>query len=133
MSRTKYNHHFKHMTTVGEPIEPVVWHWYHDVVGKGEAVIVDTWWQTENGGFLCSTKPALDAMKPGSAGPAYQESTLSSTTRMATKSCRLRSGRKHLHPKSLARNHADDLGRQLEICTAVLLEVLRRPREQGLA
>ena len=65
----KYNHHFKHMTTVGEPIEPVVWHWYHDVVGKGEAVIVDTWWQTENGGFLCSTKPALDAMKPGSAGP----------------------------------------------------------------
>ena len=65
----KYNHHFKHMTTVGEPIEPVVWHWYHDVAGKGEAVIVDTWWQTENGGFLCSTKPALDPMKPGSAGP----------------------------------------------------------------
>src|SRR2546429_2549546 len=38
-------------------------------VGKGEAVITDTWWQTENGGFLCSTKPALDPMKPGSAGP----------------------------------------------------------------
>ena len=65
----KYNYHFKHMTTVGEPIEPEVWRWYHDVVGKGEAVIVDTWWQTENGGFLCSTKPALDPMKPGSAGP----------------------------------------------------------------
>jgi len=65
----KYNYHFKHMTTVGEPIEPEVWRWYHDTVGKGEAVIVDTWWQTENGGFLCSTKPALDPMKPGSAGP----------------------------------------------------------------
>jgi len=65
----KYNHHFKHMTTVGEPIEPLVWRWYYDVVGKREAVIVDTWWQTENGGFLCSTKPALDPMKPGSAGP----------------------------------------------------------------
>lgn len=65
----KYNHHFKHMTTVGEPIEPQVWHWYYDVAGKGEAVVVDTWWQTENGGFLCSTKPALDPMKPGSAGP----------------------------------------------------------------
>jgi len=65
----KYNHHFKHMTTVGEPIEPEVWRWYYDVVGKREAVIVDTWWQTENGGFLCSTKPALDSMKPGSAGP----------------------------------------------------------------
>ncbi len=65
----KYNYHFKHMTTVGEPIEPEVWRWYYEIVGKREAVIVDTWWQTENGGFLCSTKPALDPMKPGSAGP----------------------------------------------------------------
>ena len=65
----KYDYHFKHMTTVGEPIEPEVWRWYYNSVGKGEAVIVDTWWQTENGGFLCSTKPAIDAMKPGSAGP----------------------------------------------------------------
>src|SRR5712671_1794782 len=66
----KYNYKFKHMTTVGEPIEPEVWRWYYEVVGKGNAVIVDTWWQTETGGFLCSTKPALDPMKPGSAGPA---------------------------------------------------------------
>ena len=65
----KYTYHFKHMTTVGEPIEPEVWRWYHKVVGKGEAVIVDTWWQTENGGFLCSTLPALQSMKPGSCGP----------------------------------------------------------------
>jgi acetyl-CoA synthetase len=65
----KYNYHFKHMTTVGEPIEPDVWRWYYNVVGKREAVICDTWWQTENGGFLCSTKPALNPMKPGSAGP----------------------------------------------------------------
>jgi acetyl-CoA synthetase len=65
----KYEYHFKHMTTVGEPIEPEVWRWYHRVVGKGEAVIVDTWWQTENGGFLGSTLPALDQMKPGSCGP----------------------------------------------------------------
>ena len=65
----KYNYHFKHMTTVGEPIEPEVWRWYHDVVGKNEAVIVDTWWQTENGGFLGSTLPGLQPMKPGSCGP----------------------------------------------------------------
>src|SRR6266705_633787 len=65
----KYDYHFKHMTTVGEPIEPEVWRWYHQVVGKGEAVIVDTWWQTENGGFLSSTMPALKPMKPGSCGP----------------------------------------------------------------
>ncbi len=66
----KYNYHFKHMTTVGEPIEPEVWKWYESAVGKGEAIIVDTWWQTETGGFLCSTVPALGPMKPGSAGPA---------------------------------------------------------------
>ncbi|HWY42653.1 MAG TPA: acetate--CoA ligase [Candidatus Sulfotelmatobacter sp.] len=66
----KYNYSFKHMTTVGEPIEPEVWRWYYEVVGKNKAAIVDTWWQTETGGFLCSTKPALDRMKPGSAGPA---------------------------------------------------------------
>ncbi len=64
----KYNYHFKHMTTVGEPIEPEVWKWYYQVVGKGQAAIVDTWWQTETGGFLCSTLPALAPMKPGSAG-----------------------------------------------------------------
>src|SRR5499427_4593989 len=66
----KYNYHFKHMTTVGEPIEPEVWRWYYEHVGKGEAVIVDTWWQTETGGFLGSSLPALKPMKPGSCGPA---------------------------------------------------------------
>ncbi len=67
---SKYNFHFKHMTTVGEPIEPEVWRWYYYTIGKGTAVLVDTWWQTETGGFLCSTMPALDPMKPGSTGPA---------------------------------------------------------------
>jgi len=65
----KYHYAFKHMTTVGEPIEPEVWKWYYHVVGKGKAVVVDTWWQTETGGFLCSTMPATQPMKPGSAGP----------------------------------------------------------------
>jgi acetyl-CoA synthetase len=66
----KYDYHFKHMTTVGEPIEPEVWRWYYKSVGKGEAVIVDTWWQTETGGFIGTGLPALNAMKPGSCGPA---------------------------------------------------------------
>ncbi|HSO62963.1 MAG TPA: acetate--CoA ligase [Desulfobacterales bacterium] len=65
----KYNYNFKHMTTVGEPIEPEVWRWYYNFVGKGKAAIVDTWWQTETGGFLCSTIPAIKPMKAGSAGP----------------------------------------------------------------
>lgn len=65
----KYHYRFKHMTTVGEPIEPEVWRWYYETAGKREAAIVDTWWQTENGGFLGSTLPALQPMKPGSCGP----------------------------------------------------------------
>ncbi len=65
----KYDYHFKHMTTVGEPIEPEVWRWYYEVVGKKEAVVVDTWWQTETGGFIGTTLPGLQPMKPGSCGP----------------------------------------------------------------
>jgi acetyl-CoA synthetase len=65
----RYDYHFKHMTTVGEPIEPEVWRWYYTTVGKGQAAIVDTWWQTETGGFLGSTLPGLQPMKPGSCGP----------------------------------------------------------------
>jgi len=66
----KYDYHFKHMTTVGEPIEPEVYRWYYNTVGKGEAVIVDTWWQTETGGFIGTGLPGINAMKPGSCGPA---------------------------------------------------------------
>src|SRR5437588_721278 len=66
----KYDFHFKAMTTVGEPIEPEVYRWYYKFVGKGEAIITDTWWQTETGGFLGTGLPALFAMKPGSCGPA---------------------------------------------------------------
>jgi acetyl-CoA synthetase len=66
----KYSYDFKTMTTVGEPIEPDVWRWYWKVVGKGEAAITDTWWMTETGGFLGSTLPFLQPMKPGSCGPA---------------------------------------------------------------
>jgi acetyl-CoA synthetase len=65
----KYDYHFKTMTTVGEPIEPDVWRWYYDTVGKEKAAITDTWWMTETGGFLGSTLPGLQPMKPGSCGP----------------------------------------------------------------
>jgi len=65
----KYHYRFKCMTTVGEPIEPEAWRWYYETVGRGQAAVTDTWWQTETGGFLCTTIPGLDPMKPGSAGP----------------------------------------------------------------
>jgi acetyl-CoA synthetase len=64
----QYDFGFKHMTTVGEPIQPEAWLWYYKHIGDEDAVIVDTWWQTETGGFLVSNLPALDDMKPGSAG-----------------------------------------------------------------
>jgi acetyl-CoA synthetase len=53
--------------TVGEPINPEAWGWYHRVVGKGALPIVDTWWQTETGGALITPLPGAVAMKPGSA------------------------------------------------------------------
>jgi acetyl-CoA synthetase len=54
--------------SVGEPINPEAWRWYHDVVGKGQCPIVDTWWQTETGGISISPLPALhNVQKPGSA------------------------------------------------------------------
>ncbi len=53
--------------TVGEPINPEVWEWYHNTVGEGSCAIVDTWWQTETGGILISPFPGATPCKPGSA------------------------------------------------------------------
>jgi acetyl-CoA synthetase len=53
--------------SVGEPINPEAWEWYHRVVGEGRCPIVDTWWQTETGGILISPLPGATALKPGSA------------------------------------------------------------------
>ncbi len=53
--------------TVGEPINPEVWRWYHDVVGEGRCTVVDTWWQTETGGILITPLPGVTPTKPGSA------------------------------------------------------------------
>jgi len=53
--------------SVGEPINPEAWEWYHRVVGDGRCPIVDTWWQTETGGILISPLPGAVDLKPGSA------------------------------------------------------------------
>ncbi|MEC9435281.1 MAG: acetate--CoA ligase [Pseudomonadota bacterium] len=53
--------------SVGEPINPEAWNWYHRVVGKGKCPIVDTWWQTETGGILITPLPGATPLKPGSA------------------------------------------------------------------
>ncbi len=53
--------------SVGEPINPEAWDWYHRVVGEGRCPIVDTWWQTETGGAMITPLPGATALKPGSA------------------------------------------------------------------
>jgi acetyl-CoA synthetase len=53
--------------TVGEPINPEAWNWYHRVVGEGRCPVVDTWWQTETGGIMITPLPAATELKPGSA------------------------------------------------------------------
>ena len=53
--------------TVGEPINPEAWMWYHEYIGGGSCPIVDTWWQTETGGHMVSPMPGVTTTKPGSA------------------------------------------------------------------
>ncbi len=57
--------------SVGEPINPEAWMWYHQNVGKGKLPIVDTWWQTETGGILITPLPGAMTLKPGSAGRPF--------------------------------------------------------------
>ncbi|MNQ20698.1 Acetyl-coenzyme A synthetase [compost metagenome] len=57
--------------SVGEPINPEAWRWYHDIVGAGRCPIVDTWWQTETGGILISPLPGARASKPGAASTPF--------------------------------------------------------------
>jgi acetyl-CoA synthetase len=53
--------------TVGEPINPEAWQWYHDIVGNGKCPIIDTWWQTETGAHMMTPLPGVNNLKPGSA------------------------------------------------------------------
>jgi len=57
--------------TVGEPINPEAWMWYHTHVGRGKLPIVDTWWQTETGGILITPLPGAMTIKPGSASKPF--------------------------------------------------------------
>ncbi|OYX38386.1 MULTISPECIES: acetate--CoA ligase [unclassified Sphingomonas] len=57
----------KLLGTVGEPINPEAWRWYHEVVGESRCPIIDTWWQTETGGAMIAPMPGATTLKPGSA------------------------------------------------------------------
>jgi acetyl-CoA synthetase len=57
--------------SVGEPINPEAWMWYYDKIGRGRCPIVDTWWQTETGGFMITPLPGAHTLKPGSASRPF--------------------------------------------------------------
>src|SRR3546814_4068880 len=60
-------HSLRLLGTVGEPINPEAWRWYHDVPGEGRCPIIDTWWQTETGAAMIAPLPGATDLKPGSA------------------------------------------------------------------
>ena len=79
--------------TVGEPINPEAWMWYHRVIGGKRCPIVDTWWQTETGGILITPLPAAGRTpKPGSATLPFPESTPRSTRKKASTAEATRAG-----------------------------------------
>jgi acetyl-CoA synthetase len=57
--------------SVGEPINPQAWQWYHETIGKSRCPIVDTWWQTETGGIMITPLPSVTALKPGAASMPF--------------------------------------------------------------
>ena len=61
----------KLLGSVGEPINPEAWVWYHDTIGNSQCPIVDTWWQTETGGIMITPLPGATALKPGSASRPF--------------------------------------------------------------
>ncbi len=76
--------------TVGEPINPEAWNWYHQVVGDGRCPVVDTWWQTETGGILISATARSEQLKPGSATkplPGIFPEVLSNEGQVLTGAC----------------------------------------------
>ncbi len=107
--------------TVGEPINPEAWMWYHETIGARRCPIVDTWWQTETGQILITPLPGLTVTKPGSATrpfPGIRAEILDRRRREGR-------GRRRV-PRAdprMARAHARDLGRRRAVRRDVLQPV----------
>ena len=67
MTKPTKTESYNYLGSVGEPINPEAWKWYYDVVGDSSKYIVDTYWQTETGGIICTPIPGVTDMKPGAA------------------------------------------------------------------
>ena len=120
--------------SVGEPINPEAWIWYHRVIGAGRCPIVDTWWQTETGAILISPLPGRDATKPGSCTqplPGIEADIVDDHGNSVKRARRRRLPR---DPQALALDAAHHLGRQRPLPRHLLGEVrqplLRRRRQR---
>src|SRR6185312_8135912 len=69
--------------SVGEPINPEAWMWYHANIGGGRCPIVDTWWQTETGAHMVTPLPGVTTTKPGSASRSRSSTTTANPSRRA--------------------------------------------------
>ncbi len=99
--------------SVGEPINPEAWLWYHRNVGKEKCPIVDTWWQTETGGILISAMPGAFATRSSPEAPPGLSSAWEPVVLRDDDECECNrnEGRKTLHQEALARDYAHHLGR----------------------
>jgi hypothetical protein len=96
--------------SVGEPINPAAWEWYHQNVGGGRCPIVDTFWQTETGGHMITPLPGATPLVPGSARCRSRASWRPSSTRPAT-TCPTAPGRHPGRQEALAQHDPHHLGR----------------------
>ena len=96
--------------TVGEPINPEAWMWYHNVIGRGRCPIVDTWWQTETGGIMITPLPGATPTKPGSATLPFPGIDIAVVTREG-EAVGAEPGWLPRHPQALAGHAAHHLRR----------------------
>ena len=111
--------------SVGEPINPEAWHWYHEVVGDGRCPIVDTWWQTETGGILITPLPGATTLKPGSATKSLLRSRASGGRR-GRQGARRRLRGQPRHRPLVARPDAHGLRRPRALRADLLLDLSRQ-------
>ena len=105
--------------SVGEPINPAAWEWYHRVIGKDRCPIVDTWWQTETGAIMIAPMPGAVPLKPGS-GTLPMPGVILDVVDLAGKPVGDESRRISDHQTAMAEHGSNDLGRSGAIQGAVL-------------
>ena len=91
VAKTSTRESLRVLGSVGEPINPEAWEWYHKRIGNGQCPIMDTWWQTETGGIMITPLPGATDLKQGSATrPSLVSNRRWSTAKVTNKKARLK-------------------------------------------